>query len=87
MIPPGLLRRLTPDGLNRGDRHRSIVLMLEQHHVKHGGHQMEHRVRLGMPGTRLPSVLNALSQPALYDVEADGGTLYQQDGLRQRVLA
>ena len=61
--------------------------MLEQHHVKHGWHQVEHRVRLGRPGTRLPSVLNALSQPALYDVEAEGSTVHQQDGLRQRDLA
>ena len=32
-------------------------------------------------------LLTALSQPALYDVEAEGGTVYQQDGLRQRDLA
>ena len=49
-----------------------LFLMLEQHQVKHEKTE-----------TKLPSVLTALSQTALYDGEADGGTVHQQGGLRQ----
>ena len=55
------------------------VLMLEQHHVRHwrhqvklGRHQVVHLMKNRKPGGRLPSVLNALSQLALYDDEANG---------------
>ena len=70
------------------------VLMLEQHHVRHGwnqvklgGHQVVHPMKHGKLGKRLPSVLNALSQLDLFDDEADGGALRQQGGLQQRDLA
>ena len=70
------------------------VLMLEQHHVRHGwnqvklgGHQVVHPMKHGKPDKRLLSVLNALSQLAHYDDEADGVAVRQQGGLRQRDLA
>ena len=68
--------------------------MLEQHHVRHwrhqvklGRHQVVHPMKHGKLGKRLPSVLNALSQLALYDDEADGVAVRQQGGLQQRDLA
>ena len=69
-------------------------MILEQHHVKHGRHQVKlgrhqvvHLMKNRKPGGRLPSVLNALSQLALYDDEVDVVVVHQQGGLRQRDLA
>ena len=71
--------------------------MLEQHHLRHGWHQgklgrhqfvhpMKHW-KHGKHDKRLLSVLNALSQLALYDDEVDVVVVRQQGGLRQRDLA
>ena len=70
------------------------MLMLKQHHVRHGWHQVKlgrnqlvHPMKHGKHDKRLLSVLNALSQLALYDDEVDVVVVHQQGGLRQRDLA
>ena len=68
--------------------------MLKQHHLRHGWHQGKlgrHQfvcpMKHGKHDKRLLSVLNALSQLALYDVEVDVVVVHPQGGLRRRDLA
>ena len=68
--------------------------MLKQHHVRHGWHQVKlgrhqfvHPMKHGKHDKQLLSVLNALSQLALYDDEVDVVVVCRQGGLRRQDLA